>query len=88
MGHTSTAMIRRHYGKWLIEDAADFKTLAESALARCFRLNEKQALVPANTSELDMAKLITDPQIQQYLLGLVAQSIKSIHVGEPHSQSD
>ncbi|HGY1052041.1 TPA: tyrosine-type recombinase/integrase [Aeromonas salmonicida subsp. pectinolytica] len=88
MGHTSTAMIRRHYGKWLVEDAADFKTLAENALARCFRLNETQALVPANNSELDMTKLIADPQIQQYLLGLVAQSMKNIHIGEPHSQSD
>ena len=63
-------------------------SLAENALARCFRLNEKPALVPANNSELDMTKLIADPQIQQYLLGLVAQSMKNIHVGEPHSQSD
>lgn len=88
MGHTSTAMIRRHYGKWLVEDAADFKTLAENALSRCFRLNEVPVIVPANTSELDMAKLITNPQIQQYLLGVIAQSMKGLHAGEPQSQSD
>lgn len=84
MGHTSTAMIRRHYGKWLVEDAADLKTLAENALSRYFRLNEVPVFVPANTSELDMAKLITTPQIQQCLLGLIAQLIKDVHASEPH----
>ena len=32
MGHTSTDMIRRHYGKWLQEDALDMISLAESRL--------------------------------------------------------
>src|SRR5690606_14786278 len=32
MGHTSTDMIRKHYGKWISEDGPDFVSILEHAL--------------------------------------------------------
>ena len=36
LGHTSPAMIRRHYGKWLVDDAVDFNSQAERVWSSIF----------------------------------------------------
>ncbi len=36
MGLTSTAMIYKHYGKWIVEDAPDYDAVEHTVLNRCF----------------------------------------------------
>ncbi len=74
MGHCGTEMIVRHYGKWLQEDAGDFKAVAESALYSCFysdTLKKDVITVSEATVPVDELRLLmTDPKIRQ-LLGLL-----------------
>ncbi|EKB12817.1 hypothetical protein HMPREF1167_02073 [Aeromonas veronii AER39] len=51
MGLTSTAMIYRHYGKWIVEDAPDYDAVEDAVLDRCF--NGFTKLEPATIAKYD-----------------------------------
>ncbi|MEH8223425.1 site-specific integrase, partial [Aeromonas veronii] len=51
MGLTSTAMIYRHYGKWIVEDAPDYDAVEDTVLDRCF--NGFTKLEPATIAKSD-----------------------------------
>ncbi|MNS77468.1 hypothetical protein D3C72_1110500 [compost metagenome] len=51
MGLTSTAMIYRHYGKWIVEDAPDYDAVEDTVLDRCF--NGITKLEPATIAKSD-----------------------------------
>lgn len=42
MGLTSTEMIYRHYGKWMVEDAPDYQAVEDTVLDLCFDGSAKQ----------------------------------------------
>ncbi|WP_318488404.1 tyrosine-type recombinase/integrase [Photobacterium leiognathi] len=49
MGHTSTAMIDEHYGRWLIDDAPDYASMVSSHLGAVFAQEYDNANIASST---------------------------------------
>lgn len=82
MGHNGTAMIERHYGRWLTEDAADFGAKAEVALHDCIHgddpgLVEASKSVPAILPPVDLNALMANPQMHQQLMAWLQQALSN-----------
>ncbi|MFM4991631.1 tyrosine-type recombinase/integrase [Aeromonas veronii] len=84
MGHTGTEMVVRHYGKWLMEDAPDYRGRADTVFNACMAGQQAQVTVPScnqktedkNTeSEFDVDALLATPAVMQRLMSVLMQRI-------------
>ncbi|PHS87923.1 integrase [Aeromonas dhakensis] len=84
MGHTGTEMVVRHYGKWLMEDAPDYRGRADTVFNACMAGQLAQVTVPScnqktedkNTeSEFDVDALLATPAVMQKLMSVLMQRI-------------
>ncbi|MEH8130436.1 site-specific integrase, partial [Aeromonas veronii] len=84
MGHTGTEMVVRHYGKWLMEDAPDYRGKADTVFNACMAGQQAPVNVPNSNpktedkkteSELDVDALLATPAVMQRLMSVLMQRI-------------
>lgn len=76
MGHTGTEMILRHYGRWLMEDAPDFRGKADTVFNTCIHGHKPKADLDVHFDEnIDIDALLAKPQMMQKIMNILCQRV-------------